>query len=116
MNPKIQKLQNWKKMADEYKNDIKRLKKNYNSSTRINLEKDVRISDLERQKSNPEKVCSVSIFANSEHLFEPEDMKSLRSISTVSQRDSTFILTLIRILYKNNLNLTPQRSASKKQF
>lgn len=117
-NSKCENCKKLEKIIDAYKkenielsNDNKQLKKMFNKSNQINLEKDVLICRLKNEEN---KNYSGTVFSEFGDIFEDTELKTLRSISASSHRDSTFILNVIRILYKNNSAILSSRTAFNK--
>lgn len=96
--------------------DNKQLKHMLSHANRINLNKDILISQL--SKSNGKKTGDNSevnekiAFVNFQHIFNSPELLTLRSIPSNSSRDSSFILQALRILYKENNSILNSRTLS----
>lgn len=116
-NEKIQKLQNeieeLRKSNFELLNDNKSLKKLFDQLIKVNLQKDIKINNIVSDTKNSLISYGEKVFSKFEETFEQSELKTLRSISINQTSDSTFILTLIRLLYKENPNLLMFRTSSK---
>lgn len=89
--------------------DCKHLKKLFDESNKINLQKDIRINSILNEKSNSEE--SQSMFNNFKIYFTDNELRDLRSIQIRSPGDSTFIINCLRMLYKQNLQMLAYRTA-----
>lgn len=116
-NKKIEQLQNelkeLKKTNVELLSDNKRLKKLFDQSTKINLHKDLKINNIVSDTQNSLISHGKSTFSLFESTFLLTELQALRSISINRTGDSTFVLTSMRFLYKDNLNLLKSRTSTK---
>lgn len=112
--------QNIKKLETENKKLVKdntHLKHVLTHSNRINLQKDLKIEELEKEskeQSGPVLVelSDKTVFSQFADIFSQEELSALRSIPSSSSKDSTFVLQTIRYLYKENLSVLSSRTSS----
>lgn len=71
----------------------------------LNLKKDIEIEALSRQLSTVSIDSSDTLFIEFDSIFKKEQLKQLRSIPSGKSRDSTFVLTCMRFLYPNQIDL-----------
>lgn len=90
--------------------DNKSLKHLLSKCTKVNLEKDLKIKQLNKQQQQDS--VNPSIFTNYANVFEDSELKSLRSIPFHSSKDSSFVLLVLRLIYKNNLSTLNCRTAT----
>lgn len=93
--------------------DNKSLKHMFSKCTKVNLKEDLEIKQLAK-KEEEHKVHNPLIFNNFENIFEASELTTLRSIPFSSSRDSSFILQVLRFLYKDDLSILNSRTASTK--
>lgn len=97
--------------------DIKMLKHALKISNGICVSKDVKIDRLLKEKA---KITGGKLeqkpvmFVKFESDVDPITLKKLRSIQMGQKQDSTFVLTLVRHFYRNDLNVLFNRTASGK--
>lgn len=119
-------IETYKRKNNELLADNRQLKKMFNRSTKNNFDKDLRIADLERREKTDAKLQfgenviptpdqNNSSFSEFAHYFTNEELKALRSVPGVKNRDSSFVLFTIRYLYKNNLDILSTRTASREK-
>lgn len=92
--------------------DNKSLKHLLSKCTKVNLEKDLKIEKLTHQREESD--VSPMIFGKYEDIFEDKELTTLRSIPFTKSKDSSFILQVIRLLYKNNLDALKSRTTASK--
>lgn len=84
-------------------------------SSDINLEKDLRIQQILNQSSLAINESSV-LFENYSNRFDTREMIEIRSIGPGVKKDSTFICSIMKSLYKNEPEKLSERSATGKKF
>lgn len=73
------------------------LLKNVNS---INMNKDIQIDRLNQKlKYLPSTQTTELLFSNHEDIFDKQQLRQLRSISSGKSKDSTFVMAVMRFLY-----------------
>lgn len=112
------------KQVSSLTKDNKNLKYLLNKSNQINLQKDLliiqlknTISENEKNKSelhipNRNQVRAEILFQNFENEISQNDLLSLRSINDKKEKDSTFVLKSLKIIYKDNLSVLSQKCAT----
>lgn len=104
------------------KKDNKDLKKLLNKSNQVNLHKDLLIKQLKKQinENNSSSINSSSqnkkqkiLFDQFENKIDRSDLITLRSINDKKEKDSSFVLKCLHILYKNDLTVLNKRCATK---
>lgn len=106
-------LKDYEKINNELLKDNKSLKHLVSKCTKVNLLKDLKIEQLAKQQEESS-VHDPLIFNSYQHIFDSSELTTLRSIPFVSSRDSSFILQVLRLLYKNDLSALNSRTASSK--
>lgn len=109
-----------KKLEKENKKLVKdntHLKHVLSHSNRINLQKDLKIEELEKESKEKREPVSVklsdkTVFSRFADTFDQGELSSLRSIPSSSSKDSTFVLQTIRYLYKKDLSVLNSRTCS----
>lgn len=117
INDLKKKISDLEKQNVELRNDNKQLKYMYNKSNAVNLDKDIKIDLLVKEKAqkdgkNEATIDNNVLFKNFEHSFNERELAQLRSIPNVKSRDSSFILQVLRFIYKNDLSILNLRTAS----
>lgn len=106
-----------KKKFNKLQSKYDGLKKVFNSTVKINLEKDLKIQRLEAEKrlsidgscdSNGEE--SNLMYATYNQHFTPKELIELRSIHDDASCDATFIRTGLVHLYRDSLNILKEKS------
>lgn len=92
-------LQKRVRLAEE---NLKLAKQMLRKSSEINLEKDFKINQLTEKIANTLNSTSPLPFEDFKSHFEPADLKSIRSIKSGQKNDSSFILRIMKSLYKND--------------
>lgn len=91
----------------ELNKDNKQMKYMLTQSNRLNVSKDIKIEQLEKQFSAKPQINPVQfnelVFSRFGNIFSEQELASLRSIPALSSRDSSFILLTVRTLYKEDL-------------
>lgn len=107
------------------KKDNQDLKKLFNKSNQVNLQKDLLIAQLKQQidenssnsasniSSSSQKNRQKILFTQFEDKIDIAELVKLRSINDKREKDCTFVLQCLRILYKNNERLLCERTAAK---
>lgn len=105
------------------KKDNSDLKKLMNKSNQINLKKDLLIAELKKQidenrssilnsashiKDKKQKI----LFEQFEDKIQKTDLIRLRSINDTKEKDSTFILQSLKILYKEDISALSKKTAT----
>lgn len=107
------KIKNYEKVNSELLHDNKSLKHIINKCTKVNLEKDLKIEQLTtNQRENS--ANNITIYNSYQHIFSTSELTTLRSVPFTSSKDSTFILQILRLLYKDDLHALNSRTASSK--
>lgn len=94
---------------------LKHAKMLLKETARVNLEKDIKINFLEskmKERLNQEKLQ----FQNFENTSNEDDLKKLRCIKLEPRFDSTFILNLLKMLYKSNLSKLKNKTVAGKAY
>lgn len=80
-----------------------------------NLEKDLRIQVLEKKIERLEKskkCIRPEVYKKFEDEFTADDLKNFRSVKSGANNDSSFILQVLRSLYKSHLGLLATKSVT----
>lgn len=97
----------------ELNKDNKQLKHMLSQSNRINLNKDLKIEQLQKKpETNSVKLDNKLVFSGFTRIFNEMELASFRSIPASSSRDSSFILLALRTLYKEDLSVLNSRTGS----
>lgn len=90
--------------------DCKQLKKLFNESNKMNLQKDMKINSiLIDKKTGP--AAEQSMFKSFQNILTETELKELRSISISTSSDSKFITSCLRMLYKQDHSVLASRTA-----
>lgn len=95
-------------------NNLKIAKSLLRKTSDLNLEKDLKIIQM-TSKSEKNNSSDVLYEQYSNH-FDSHDMLKIRSIKPGIQQDSAFILTIMKSLYKNDVEKLKDRSATGRKF
>lgn len=84
----------------------------------INMQKDIEIDILKKKLSDmgAEANCDSLLFEKYAHKFDDKEIKKIRSIKMGQRNDSTFILTILKALYKNQDEKIRERRATSRKF
>lgn len=96
--------------------DLKHAKILLRKASDLNLQKDLEIKSL-KQQLNKQKMNEKYdiLFQNHSHRFENDEIRKIRSIKAGKRNDSTFVLTILKCLYKNEeAKLNDRRVTAKK--
>lgn len=107
-----------KLLEKEYKiceQNLKTAKNLLRKSSDLNLEKDLRIQQILNHNSKAINECPV-LFENYSNSFDDLEMIGIRSIGPGINKDSTFICSIMKYLYKNEPEKIGDRSATGKKF
>lgn len=106
-----------KETVERQNKDIKALKYLVNSANRLCVAKDLKIESLLKQpvENGQSDIAIPILFKRFEKMVESSTLKQLRSVQFGQKYDSTFVLTLVRHFYSNNINslLTKTATGSK---
>lgn len=107
------------------KKDNTDLKKLFNKSNQVNLQKDLLIHQLRKQlNENNGQLKSDSLdesqtkkqkllFEKFQNTIDSENLVKLRSISDRKEKDSTFVSQCLKILYESDVSVLTERTATK---
>lgn len=117
INELQEKLKISEKKNSELFKDNKQLKHMLTQSNRVNLNKDIKIEQLQKQIAKEPEIISVKFndkltFSRFANIFNEQELASFRSIPASSSRDSSFILLALRTLYKDDLSILYSRTTS----
>lgn len=104
-----------KSMAAEKK--LKFAKKLLRQSSGLLLEKDIQIKQLMERSIENRDIPNDALFAKHSNNFEHEELKAIRSTQPGFKNDSTFVLKIMRALYKGNeLEKLKNRTATGRKY
>lgn len=98
--------------------DLKHAKILLRKASDLNLQKDLEIKCLkEKLKKNclNEKKSEI-LFGKFEYRFEKEELKKIRSIRAGQRNDSTFVLSILKCLYKNEEAKLSERRVTDRKY
>lgn len=90
--------------------DCKQLRKLFNESNKMNLQKDIKINSILIDK-NTGPAAEQSMFKSFQGIFTETELRDLRSIPISTTSDSKFITSCLRMLYKQDLSVLASRTA-----
>lgn len=96
-------------------NNLKVAKSLLRKQSELNMSKDLRIIELSKQNENSSNK-NTKLFEKYSNHFRLPDMLKLRSIGPGEGKDSSFVYTLLKLLYKNDSEKLKNRSATGRKF
>lgn len=110
-------LNNYKERATIAEKNLTIAKQLLRKSNDLNVQKDLKIQQLLNEINANKKVNSTScLFDEYSSQFNPAELKTLRSTGPGIGNDSTFILNMMRFLYKSELTKLNDRSATGRKW
>lgn len=104
---------NFKKEFELSEKNLKFAKQLLRKSSELNLEKDLKIKQLQQKNENEEREL---LFENYKEHFEFSDLVLIRSVAPGLSNDSGFVLKILRSLYKNDEAKLGNRSATGRKY
>lgn len=103
-----------KKEMDVLKVNLKQAKFLLRQTSELNLEKDLKINQLEKENSN---FVGDQLYEEFANKFTKEELKGIRSVHPGEQNDSKFVSLMMESLYKNDeKQKLKNRSATGKKY
>lgn len=96
-------IQNLKDKISQYETKISEAKERYHECLIVNLKKDARLRQLE---------APLEKFVDFRNILSNEAIESLQSLNPAPVDDSTFILTALKVLYKDDLSRVKTKTYS----
>lgn len=98
--------------------ELKQAKTLLRRANDINMQKDLQIQTLKQQLSSNKQPTEKSelLFGNHANRFDSTDIRQIRSIKSGRQYDSTFILAIMRALYRSEEDKIKDRRVTARKY